>query len=171
MSKFSGIIFKIRNLLDVHCLKQIYFSLVYPYLTYCCSVWGGAYTTYIDKLFLAQKKLIRTITHSNKYDHTSPMFKDLQLLKVHDIIVFQTLTFVYRALNTYTTDTGFLTLTHDVQLRHTGNLRIPFCRTSHAQRSVVSRGTKHWNQLSQTLKNKPLNSFKLLIKEQLRSNY
>ena len=111
------------------------------------------------------------MTYSNKYEHTSPIFRELKLLKIHDLIVFQTLTFVYRSLNTYTVDTGFRTLTHDIQLRQTGNLRTPLCRTSHAQRSVVSRGTKHWNQLSETLRHKPLNSFKLSIKEQLRNNY
>lgn len=171
VSKLSGLIYKIRNLLDIQCLKQIYFSLIYPYFIYCCSVWGGAYATYIDKLFLAQKKLIRIITHNNKFDHTSPLFKDLKLLKVNDIIVFQTLTFVYRSLNMYTVDTGFQTLSHNIQLRQTGNLRTPLCRTSHAQRSVVSRGTKHWNLLPEVVRNKPMNSFKLFIKEQLRNNY
>ena len=45
VSKLSGLIYKIRNLIDIHCLKQFHFSLVYPHFIYCCSVWGGACST------------------------------------------------------------------------------------------------------------------------------
>ncbi|XP_045114823.1 uncharacterized protein LOC123506640 [Portunus trituberculatus] len=40
-------------------------------------------------------------------------------------INLKTLIFVYRSLNIYTADTGFQILSHDIQLRQTGNLRIP----------------------------------------------
>ena len=74
ISRLTGIIYKIRNSVTDDCLRQIYLSLAYPHLTYCSGVWGGAYKTYVDSLFLSQKKLIRTMFSQSKFANTDPLF-------------------------------------------------------------------------------------------------
>ena len=48
--------------MDRHHLKTLYYSLVYPYLLYGITLWGADYHTYLSKLVIMQKKIIRIIT-------------------------------------------------------------------------------------------------------------
>ena len=103
---------------------------------------GGAFKTYIDSLFIQQKKLVRIMSHSQRYDHTHPFLASLKLLKLPDILYLQTCVFVYGALHLDRNNTcNVLTL------------QLPLCRTSHAQQSIQFRGPKLWNQLPNNLKN------------------
>ena len=88
-SKMTGILYRVRNNITTKCLKQIYFCLVYPYLTYCSAIWGGAYGTLIDHIFISQKKLVRIMFSKKSYDHTHPTFKEHSLLKIRDVISHQ----------------------------------------------------------------------------------
>ena len=171
IAKLTGVLYKIRNLCDLTTLKLIYYSLAYPHFIYCSAIWGGANKTDIDSLFLQQKKLIRVITLSNKYTHTNPLFIDLQLLKTQDIITYQTLLFVYKSLNNLHADNSFHTTGHSIHTRQASNLSIPFCKTSHAQQSVLTRGRRLWNQLPEQNTNKPFNSFKMSIKISMKNSY
>lgn len=50
------IINKVNRYLPVAALKTIYYTLVYPYLTYGIILWGSTYKTHIEKVFIMQKK-------------------------------------------------------------------------------------------------------------------
>ena len=56
ISKAIGIMYKARQYLNKSSLVNLYYSYVYPYLTYCIEVWGCAYPTHLQCLFLLQKK-------------------------------------------------------------------------------------------------------------------
>ena len=57
ITRASGIIAKIRHLINRNSLKIIYYTLVYPYLIYGNLIWGNTYKTRIQKIFNIQKKL------------------------------------------------------------------------------------------------------------------
>ena len=40
-----GIFYKLRHYLNIHMLKQLYYNLIYPYLTYGVMSWGNTYST------------------------------------------------------------------------------------------------------------------------------
>ena len=80
ISKGIGIIYKARSVLSKTSLVSLYYSYVYPYLTYCNEAWGCAMQTHLHPLFLLQKKIIRLITFSTYLAHTCPIFLNLQLL-------------------------------------------------------------------------------------------
>lgn len=44
-AKNVGIISKLRRYLDLHVLKQSYYTLIYPYLNYVLASWGAAHKT------------------------------------------------------------------------------------------------------------------------------
>ena len=79
-SKSIGIIFKIRNLLGKHSLRNMYFTFIYPYLIYCVEIWGNTNETHLKPLIQIQKRSIRTITFSHYQDHTGPLFDILNIL-------------------------------------------------------------------------------------------
>ena len=42
ISKSIGILYKSRNYLNRHTLRNLYYTFIYPYLIYCVEVWGNA---------------------------------------------------------------------------------------------------------------------------------
>ena len=77
LSKSTGILSKARKYLPKECLKTLYYTFAYPYLTYCIHVWGKSFTTYIAVIAKVQKRLIRIITNSHYREHTSPLLKKI----------------------------------------------------------------------------------------------
>lgn len=122
--------------MTVDCLKLIYMSTVYRHLIYCSAIWGGSFSTLLDGLLVAQKNIVRLMFYKKRYDHTNPLFCENNLLKVPDIIALQTCTFVFKSLHIYPINITFEWMSHNVNSRRPNNLRPPFCRTVHTQRSV-----------------------------------
>ena len=77
----------------VLCIKtMLYNTLILPHITYGIMVWGYQR----NRLNKIQKKAIRIIT-SNKYNsHTEPLFKQLNMLKLEDLLKLQQLKFYFK---------------------------------------------------------------------------
>ena len=56
LAKNLGILSKLRYYIDLNILKQIYYALIYPYLSYGILAWGCASKTVIDCLRFKQNK-------------------------------------------------------------------------------------------------------------------
>lgn len=172
ISKLMGVMYKIRHLLNSACLKQVYYSLVYPHLLYCSALWGGAYRTYLDTILISQKKILRCMYFKQFNDHTSPLFLENNILKLDDIILLQTMLFVHGALHSHPVNSGFHLAARNVQTRRTNDLPLPLCRTSHAQQCIIFRGSKLWNDLPVEIRTIiPRNSFKKHVKHSLFLRY
>ena len=81
ISKASGIIFKLNDMLPYNVLITLYNALILPYLTYGVLAWG--YEN--DIIFKLQKRAQRAVTSSRYNAHTGPLFIKMKLLKVKDI--------------------------------------------------------------------------------------
>ena len=81
-----GTLSKLRYYLNSKTLLDLYYALVYPFLTYCIIAWGNTYQTSLQPLIVLQKKAIRIKTFSSFYEHTSPLFKDLNIIKLFDLL-------------------------------------------------------------------------------------
>ena len=79
MSRYVGILHKLRLYLPEFTLESIYNSLLLPHLTYYILAWD-ANTLYFCKL---KKKAVRIIKKIRS--HTDPIFKRLNYYKVDDI--------------------------------------------------------------------------------------
>ena len=160
--------------MSVSNLRQIYLSLAYPHLLYCSAIWGGAHKTYLNPLVVAQKKLVRIMSQSDYRQHTSPIFRQHHLLKLHDIFSLQTSMFVFKSVNNlHPIETGFQIINHSITTRGVNDLlRIPQCRTSHAQQSVISRGSRSWNSFPSEIRQcATLNSLKRAVKKLFLDQY
>ena len=60
-SKISRILFRLSHFLTLNTLKQIYYSLIYPYLHYGIMSWGNTYPSRLTKVQTKQNKCIRCI--------------------------------------------------------------------------------------------------------------
>ena len=92
MAKFISIFYKIRNSANRYSLILLYYSLIYPHLTYCNTVWCTGARTPLDSIHKIQKKIVRIITFSNRRQHSVPLLKSCNMLKILDIKRYMTST-------------------------------------------------------------------------------
>ena len=96
LARGIGILLKLRHFVNLASLVQVYYSIIYSFLTYGIIVWGNTYSSNLQPLIILQKKAIRIITFSDFRAHTSPIFKQLSLLKLCDVVELQTALFMYQ---------------------------------------------------------------------------
>ena len=85
ITKNIGILIKLRHFVPVSTLKQLYYTLIYPYLTYGLMSWGTAYQTKLNKIKVSQNNCIRCIFFANKRESPTPYFTLLEILKLENI--------------------------------------------------------------------------------------
>ena len=89
ISKSIGIIYKMRKLCPKRIQMSLYYSLVHSQLSYGACVWGNADEIHLNKIRVLQKKVIITICNADFNDHSSPLFKNLNILKFEDLLKMQ----------------------------------------------------------------------------------
>ena len=89
VSRNIGIISKLRHYLSIYQLKQIYYNLIYPYLSYAVIAWGSAYKTHLQKLQSKQNTVLRLMffaTTSGPYTESAlPFLNLLDILTVDNV--------------------------------------------------------------------------------------
>ena len=177
IAKNIGIISKTRNYFDTSTLITLYYTFIYPYLTYCIEVWGSAASTHINSLLILQKRVCRIITFSHWHEHTPPIFKELKLLTINDIYTLSLAMFMFRFINRLLPSifNDYFTLNttrHSRNTRQRNSYHIPLCRLSTTQKFIKYRCVNLWNSLENSVKNhNSLSSFKKAIKSNLILKY
>ena len=85
ITKNIGILFKLRHYMPMSTLKQLYYTLINPYLTYGIMSWGTAYQTELHEIKISQNNCIRDIFFANKRESPTPYFRLLEILKLEKI--------------------------------------------------------------------------------------
>ena len=94
-----GISCKIPYFINKNILVNLYYSLIYPFLTYGLTSWGNTYESNLKPIYILQKKVLRLMFFS-AFDHpSSPLFKCLKILKFSDIVTFQNAVLMYKFHN------------------------------------------------------------------------
>ena len=129
-------------------------SLVEPYLSYSCPVWGVSGINAINKLQKLKNRAARIVTNS-AYDASAlPISRKLGWPTIYELIESETLQMVYRSVNEHApaypaemfvklSDSG----TRELRNTRT-DLVIPRCKSAFGQKCVSYKGTKLWNDLS-----------------------
>ena len=175
VSKSIGIIRRVRNLISKKCLLTLYYSLIYPYLSYCNIVWGSTFTTSLQKIKILQNRFVRLATRS-VWDATSaPLFLQLQILNIYDINKYLICLFMYQifsiGLNVpdhfksyFAANSQF----HSYSTRQAQALHPPKYLKSRSQFLLKYQGVKVWNRYSYIASNcRSLAIFKKHLRESL----
>ena len=91
-----GILSKLRYYINLSTLKNLYYALIglHPFSIYGMLVWGYTFRATLHPLVILQKRMIRIITFTNYYEHTSPLFKSLNIMKIYDLLTFHVAVFM-----------------------------------------------------------------------------
>ena len=105
ISRSIGLLYKIRPFVNNKILKMLYYSLVYPHLNYVTEAWGSADPTYLNRILILQKRIVRMLTFNDlrqqdfSFPSSDPLFYKLEILKIQDIFKVKIGKFIYRCLN------------------------------------------------------------------------
>ena len=177
ISKTIGIMKKIKKYLPTSALLNIYNALVSPHLNYGIIIWGGQ----TNRIFKLQKTAVR-ITTKNKYNaHTSQLFRQLRILKIHDLCALHGFKFCFKFENNVLPD-YFLsemllrnTFILNQSLRSNNTYRLPAASHEFARHSISYRFPKIFNEMNQNIKDKiythSLDGFKYYVKQNFLESY
>ena len=99
LSRNTGVISKLRHYLPLKQLTQIYYNLIYPYISYDIVAWGSNSKTNLHKIQTKQNHVIRLmffLTLSGKNtDSALPLLNILEMLTVANVYRVHALKFIH----------------------------------------------------------------------------
>ena len=106
IARAIGILYKISPFVSTSILLNIYHAIIYPLLLYGVSVWGNAYKTLLEPVYIMQKTFVRMATYNDSYPatsgplvHTPPLFHKLKVLTIFNIYKLQLGKLIYESIN------------------------------------------------------------------------
>ena len=99
IAKSIGILYRARHLLNLDILKNLYYNLIYPYVSYATLTWGSNYKSKLNRIHVLQKRALRVITFADRRAPSRPLFRKLDMLNVYEIVNLQLGELVFRHTN------------------------------------------------------------------------
>ena len=146
-------------------------SLVLSLIYYCIEIWGSTNETLLCNAQKLQNFAAKVaIGCSRKYDHVTPILKQLKWLKLKEKHILDKCTTVYKAVNGFFPDwyLKFPTVRENTtsNTRQLENLYVPRARTDCGARAITILGPKLWNALPSSItSSESLHAFKYRLSE------
>ena len=142
LAKNIAIINKLRYFVDLHTLKQLYYSFIYPYLSYAAIAWGSACKTNLRRILTKQNKCVRSMFFAGSRDSATPYYNLLGILKFENVYKLKVALFAHKILNG---STNISTIFHRSLTRaseiHTYNTRFASKLNFHRPKANNNYGT------------------------------
>jgi hypothetical protein len=149
INKMSTACYALRNIkhiVPLDTLKVIYFVHIRSIISYGIILGGSS--SYANKVFILQKKIIRIITNTRPRDSCSEVFKNMEIMTLYSQYIY--------SLILYTVNTKYLFSTnnkiHKYSTRFNNNLHLPIANLSKFNKGAYMSGVKVLNHLPQYIK-------------------
>ena len=179
IAKNLGILNKLRYYVSVSSLRQLYYNLIYPYISYGLASWGAACQTRLQTVRTKQNKCIRSIFFASQRENASIYYKLLELHNLDNIFNIKIASLVYKlkylpsntpaALHKLITPSSGV---HNYNTRYASkeNLYRPVSRTNYGLSRFSSMASRVWEKVPYRLKILPFSSFIQQYKHHLLVN-
>ena len=163
-----------KHAFNPNLLVNIINALVFSRLFYCSTVWSNASDKNLRKLQHVQNFAAKIISGKRKFDHITPVLRDLRWLTVTQQLYLRDAVFTFKCMTGCAPDYLRSKLVTRGQAsgrvtRNSQQLNIPLFRTATGQRSFQYRAVSLWNSLDKDLKlSKNHEVFKRKLKHILR---
>ena len=163
---------RVKDNFDKETLTTMITSLVINKLLYGSTVWSNTTSSNVKKLQAIQNFACKIITGTKKYDHVSPLLKQLEWLSIDKLLYFREAVMTYKCVNNLAPIYLCKKLIkrskiHERFTRNCHSIEIPRFKTASGQRSFTYRAATIWNNLEANLKNNSFKNFKRQLKQQL----
>ncbi|MFM9988300.1 RNA-directed DNA polymerase [Flavobacterium sp.] len=177
ISRGLAVMGRLRNTLPRNALLMLYYTMIYPYLTYCNLIWGSASATALRRLVCLQKRALRLITLSTFRSPSNPLFVSLKLLKLFDINIYQNAQFMFKVKHCLlpVSCLRYVSVTDSKRYYETRNVHffsmVGF-RTVIRENGISIRGPRIWDSLTKEIQeSNSLVSFKRRLLKHLVASY
>ena len=164
-----------KNILNTSHLLILYYSLVYPYLDYGLALWGSTHSTIVNSVFIKQKKAIQIVARATCNEHSSPLFKQLNILKLYDLYQVQVAKYMFSMTKGTLPLAHHITLNTDIHTHDTRNKNNPHIaqrRTVIAYKNLRHKGPAIWYSIPSEIRIKnTFKSFNNNLKKYFINNY
>lgn len=151
-----GIINRIKNQLTDKFLLSLYYAFIYSHLFYGNLIWGNTYKTYLQKIYVLQKRALKIISFRRNIN--IDIFNKLRILPIYEINYFKSCCFIHKVLNSNNQFTdkylleSFVKQTRDGKLVYTRSsveflLKDKLIKNTISDRNICFYGVKKWNRL------------------------
>lgn len=152
MAKGIGILKKVKYKLDKKTLINLYYSFVFPYLTYCNIIWGNSAKVHINRLFILQKRILRIIYNVDIWQSSKQLFHESNIMNVYELYIYSTCMFMFRhwkGLLPSSFDFMFKKryMVHTCYTRSRHMYELILCRTETRKKSIAYNGPLVFNRL------------------------
>ena len=168
---------RVKYIFDTQTLLNIINALVFSKSYYCSSVWSNTSNKNILKLQSVQNFAARIVSGARKYDHITPVLKELNWLPVSSMLSLRDAILAFKCVKglapSYLAD-KFPTRSsvHSVNTRNKHKLSIPRYKSAAGQRTFFYRAVTLWNSLPcGVTDNITLAGFKRDLKNHLLTNF
>lgn len=139
-------ILQLKSTLGVEGLLKVYYALVYPHLSYNVVLWGNA--TNWQKIFVAQKRILRLIFNLKQIETCKHIFKDNKIMTLPGIYLFKCLLIIKQNYSQLDKNCMF----HTYETRYGDSISTKKHNTKMYEKSVLYAGSKFFNILPKPLK-------------------
>ena len=85
LSRSNGLMYRTRHCFSRKTLLMFYEAYAKPVILYGLLIYGSSNKSYLKKIFMKQKQIIRTIFHYRKFDTTSKIFLENNIESVYEL--------------------------------------------------------------------------------------
>jgi hypothetical protein len=127
-------------------MKSIYYSYAHAILSCGIIFWGNS--RFSNSIFKTQKRIIRVITGTGRYDSCRELFRKLEILPLQPQYIFSPLVFVINNKSYFTANSDI----HDINTHFNQDLHLAATNLTLVQKGVLFSGSKIYNQLPSNIK-------------------
>ena len=98
LNRANALLFTIRNYVNKHILRTIYFAIFDSHINYTNLIWGQNLHA-VNRIVILQKKALRIMNFQSRDSHSSPLFKSNRILKLEDKVLKENILFINKSFN------------------------------------------------------------------------
>jgi len=83
----------IKHIVPIDTLRVIYFALIHSIISYGIIFWGSS--SYANKVFILQKKIIKIITNTRPRDSCREVFKNMEIMTLYSQYIYIFISFIH----------------------------------------------------------------------------
>ena len=181
LSKGFAMLRCVRTSFPTFVKKLIYYAYIYPFLVYCIPVWGHGHVTYLNRLHVLHKKILRSVFNLHYNAHVACFARQHSLLFVQDIYKVRLAKLMFCILNYVALGyCKFQAVFNELCRRERrfslrlSDYKFPviYVRTEIRKRSVFVAGMSFWNDLPMYIRCQPnINKFSFELRTMLINLY
>jgi len=129
----------IKHIVPTYKLRVIYLTQIHSIISYGINFWGSS--SYANKVFILQKKIIRIIINTVPRDSCREVFKSMEIMTLYSQYIYSLVS--YTVNNKHLFDT--INEIHNYKARNNNNLHHPIANLSKFNKGAYISGIKVFN--------------------------